>query len=204
MSNCDSCYAMRDGKLILRGIKNNSLPNDTSHYLTGGVYTKGKVIFGFGKIEIRAKLNGAEGAWPAFWMLAEGMPWPKGGEIDIMERLNYDEFVYQTCHSYYTIELNRTKHPDHSSTASINPSKFNIYGVAVYQDSLVFYVNHKKTFSYPRIKTDKAKQFPYAKAKHYLLLSMQLGGSWVGTVNPDDLPVEMAIDWVQFYAFKNE
>jgi hypothetical protein len=31
---------------------------------------------------------------------------------------------------------------------------------------------------------------------------MQLGGSWVGKVNPDDLPVEMEIDWVRFYEFK--
>lgn len=30
MSDFDSCYAMRDGKLILRGIVNNSLPNDTA------------------------------------------------------------------------------------------------------------------------------------------------------------------------------
>jgi hypothetical protein len=28
---------------------------------------------------------------------------------------------------------------------------------------------------------------------------MQLGGSWVGEIKPDDLPVEMWIDWVRFY-----
>lgn len=28
--------------------------------------------------------------------------WPKGGEIDIMERLNHDRIAYQTTHSYYT------------------------------------------------------------------------------------------------------
>jgi hypothetical protein len=28
---------------------------------------------------------------------------------------------------------------------------------------------------------------------------MQLGGSWVGAVDPEDLPVEMEIDWVRFY-----
>jgi len=31
---------------------------------------------------------------------------------------------------------------------------------------------------------------------------MQLGGSWVGNVHPEDLPVEMEIDWVRFYRFK--
>ena len=27
---------------------------------------------------------------------------------------------------------------------------------------------------------------------------MQLGGSWVGAVDPKDLPVEMEVDWVRF------
>ena len=32
---------------------------------------------------------------------------------------------------------------------------------------------------------------------------MQLGGSWVGGVDPQDLPVEMEIDWVRFYRKDN-
>ena len=28
-----------------------------------------------------------------------------GGEVDIMERLNYDSIVYQTVHSHYTYTL---------------------------------------------------------------------------------------------------
>ena len=31
---------------------------------------------------------------------------------------------------------------------------------------------------------------------------LQLGGSWVGKVDPEDLPVEMAVDWVRFYQKK--
>lgn len=42
MTDFDSCFAMRKGKLVLRGIANQTLPNDTAPYLTGGVYTKGK------------------------------------------------------------------------------------------------------------------------------------------------------------------
>src|SRR5688572_11850977 len=62
MSYFDSCYAMRNGKLVLRGMANNGLVNDTARYLTGGVYTKDKVSFGFGRLEISARLNGAKGA----------------------------------------------------------------------------------------------------------------------------------------------
>lgn len=203
MSDFDSCYAMRDGRLVLRGLVNNSVPNDTARYITGGVYTKDKVAFGFGRLEIYAKLNGARGAWPAFWLLSQGMSWPDGGEIDIMERLNFDSIAYQTVHSHYTYDL-KIKEPKQGATGAIDPGGFNNYAVELHPDSLVFFINNKKSFSYPRIQTDKPGQFPFDKYKYYLLLDMQLGGSWVGKVDPADLPVEMEIDWVKFYSFKKK
>ena len=70
------------------------------------------MAFQYGKIEIRAKLESAQGAWPAIWMLAEQKKYgdyPRNGEIDIMEHLNYDTIIYQTTHSYYTLELKQKK-----------------------------------------------------------------------------------------------
>jgi beta-glucanase (GH16 family) len=202
MSDYDSLYEVRNGNLVLRGIKNNSQANDTSRFLTGGLYTKGKVGFGFGRLEIRAKLNGAKGAWPAFWMLPETGRWPSGGEIDIMERLSFDSIAYQTVHSSYTQLLKIKDNPRASSTAPIRPYDFNTYALERYPDSLVFFINGKRNFAYPRIKTDKEGQFPFDSTKFYLLVDMQLGGSWVGPVDTKHLPVEMEIDWVKFYEFK--
>ncbi|KQC00260.1 glycoside hydrolase family 16 protein [Pedobacter sp. Hv1] len=204
MSNDDNCYALKNGKMILRGIRNRDFSKDTSRYLTGGIYTKDKVSFGFGRLEIRAKLNGATGAWPAFWMLAENSQWPNGGEIDIMERLNFDTIAYQTIHTYYTLSLKIKDNPKSGATAKINPNDFNTYALEKYPDSLVFFVNNKKTFTYPKIATKALGQFPFNEAKHYLLIDMQLGGSWVGKIKDDQLPVEMEIDWVKFYQFKNK
>ena len=95
----DRCYEMRDGLLVLKGIVNDNLEADPSAYLTGGVWTLGKHSFHRGRIEVRAKLHGAKGAWPAIWMLpyeTEKYGWPDGGEVDIMERLNNDSVAYQT------------------------------------------------------------------------------------------------------------
>ena len=66
---------------------------------------------------------------------------------------------------------------------------------------LVFNINGKRTLNYPRIETDLEGQFPFDRS-YYLMLDMQLGGDWVGEVNPADLPVEMYIDWVRFYEWK--
>lgn len=203
MTTADTCYELRDGNLILHGIRAYEGNNDSVPYLTGGVYTRGKKSFGNGRLEIRAKLGAARGAWPAIWLLPDpayqASQWPDGGEIDIMERLNYDTIAYQTVHSRYTLELKLDTIPPHYATGAINPDDYNVYAVEMYPDSLSFYINDTHTFTYPRIETDKPWQFPYADAPFYLLIDMQLGGDWVGEVDPADLPVEMAVDWVRFY-----
>lgn len=199
MSDYDELYAVKDGNLVLRGIQNTVLPNDTAPFLTGGVYTKGKKAFGFGRLEIRAKLNPAKGAWPAFWMLPEDAKWPDGGEIDIMERLNHDKMIYQTVHSRYTQTDSLRVNPPASTIVGINPNNYLVYAIEKYPDSLVFYVNDLRTKNYPRIQTLHEGQFPFADQDFYLLLDMQLGGSWVGNVNASELPVEMYIDWVRYY-----
>lgn len=200
MSDFDSCYALRNGNLILRGIVNHTQKNDTAPYLTGGVYTKGRNLFCGGRIEVRAKIIGAQGAWPAIWMVAENADWPLGGEIDIMEHLNHDSNVYQTVHSYYTYNLKITK-PPHAFTQEIIPNEYNVFAVEITPDSLFFYVNDELNFVYPRIRTNKKGQFPFYQ-HYYLLLDMQLGGSWAGEVNPNELPAEMWIDWVKYYQKK--
>ncbi len=64
---------------------------------------------------------------------------------------------------------------------------------------MVFSVNGNHTFTYPKINvSEDKKQFPFGKP-FYLLLDMQLEGSWVGKADGKDLPVEMEIDWVRFY-----
>ena len=129
MSDFDSLYEMRKGNLVLRGIQNLTQPQDTAPFLTGGVYTKGKMGFMDGRLEIKAKLNGATGAWPAFWLLPQEGQWPMGGEIDIMERLNYDNIAYQTVHSHYTYDLGFKTTPPQGSTGPIHPEAYNVYAV---------------------------------------------------------------------------
>ena len=207
-SSDDRCFALRDGRLVLRGIVNDDRAADTAAYLTGGVETRGKHAFDGGRIEIRAKLQGARGAWPAFWLMPfdeEHEGWPHCGEIDIMERLNFDTFAYQTTHSYYSSEfgggLGIKNDPPHGGTGPIDPDAFNVYGVDFWPDSLVFRINGRRTFAYPRIETDREGQFPFCRP-WFLMLDMQLGGSWVGKVDPADLPVEMEIDWVRHYQWE--
>lgn len=199
-SSNPKCYEIKNSKLIIKGIKNSDQKSDTARYLTGGITTEGKKAFSPGRIEIKAKLESAKGAWPAFWLLPfkKENGWPADGEIDIMEHLNYDKFVYQTVHSSYT-KSNHNSIPLRSVKAEIKPNKFNIYRVDILAEEVNFYVNGKMTLSYPKVDSLLSKgEFPYYR-EWFLMLDMQLGGSWVGTLDSEDLPINMEIDWIKYY-----
>jgi beta-glucanase (GH16 family) len=201
MSDHPDCIIIKDGKLYLRGIVNENIKQDTVRYLTGGVDTKGKFVFQYGKIEIHAKLEHAKGAWPAMWMLADQPKYgayPRNGEIDLMEHLNYEDQVYQTVHSYYTLELKQKTNPSYYTTHPVETDKYNTYGMEWFPDKLVFTINGEETFTYPRIENVDNSQWPFDQP-FYLMIDMQLGGSWVGSVDPIDLPVQMIVDWVRVY-----
>lgn len=204
MSDHPDCIILKDGKLYLRGIVNLDRPEDTAKYLTGGVNTKGKFAFQYGKVEIHAKLESAKGAWPAMWMLADKPKYgayPRNGEIDLMEHLNYENKIYQTVHSYYTLELKQKKNLQYYATTEVNTEEYNTYGLEWYPDKLMFTLNGKNTFTYPRIKDVDPSQWPFDQP-FYIMIDQQLGGSWVGKVDPDDLPVQMIVDWVRVYREK--
>ena len=192
MSHDPSLFEIKDGNLILLGKPSSDPVKDKSKYITGGVSTKDKKYFQNGRLEIRCKLEAHQGAWPAIWMVPDA-PWPTGGEIDIVERLNYDAFVHHTVHSTYT----RT--PKSSATAPINPNDYNIYAVELDTDEVRFYVNGEQTFSYARVPgKENLGQFPFNRP-FMLRIDMQLGGSWVGEVKPFTKPIRMYVDWVRFY-----
>lgn len=201
MTRADECYAVKDGHLYLKGIQNLDTTHEKRPYLTGGIWSKGKFAFQYGKVEIRAKLGTAQGAWPAMWMLAEKDKYgsyPRNGEIDIMEHLNFDSIIYQTTHSYYTLELKQDNNPPHYGTAKMKVNEFNVFGLEWYPDKLVFTLNGERTFTYPRVLTVDKTQWPYDQP-FFILIDQQLGGNWVGKIRSEHLPVEMVVDWVKVY-----
>ena len=202
-SKDERCYELADGVLKLKGIVNEDVEADERPYLCGGIWSKDKKAFGPGSIVVRARLGGgAIGAWPAIWMMPfkTEQGWPNDGEIDIMERLNYDRVVYQTLHTNYTYNLG-IKDPVNSMTTGINDfNEFHTFEVQIWSNEIRFFIDGYKTFSYPKLYGGADGQFPFYK-DWYLILDVQLGGSWVGSVDPSTLPVEMEIDWVKYFRY---
>lgn len=202
MSSNEALYALEDGDLVLRGMVNDFLPNDTAKVLTGGVWSRHRKTFGFGKLEVRAKFDVAEGYWPAIWMLPQSnhaLNWPYGGEIDIMEHFDSSPTVSQTIHTNYTVNLGKVNRPPKVAYPDYHKGEYNTYGVERFEDSLVFFVNGKRTFCYPRFRKGNDGQFPFSQHDYYLILDSQLGRRGGPKIDTTQLPVELRVDYVRYY-----
>ena len=202
MSSADTLYAFDDGSLVLRGMVNDFMPNDKAPFLTGGVWSKHKKSFGFGRLEVRAKFDVAQGFWPAIWMLpqtSQALDWPHGGEIDIMEHFRSNPTVNQTVHSHYTVNLRKRNRPSQVVYPKYNEGEYNTYALERFYDSLVFYVNGRKTLNYPRFRDGANGQFPFSQHDYFLILDAQLGYDRSPYIDTAKLPVELRIDYVRYY-----
>ena len=189
----------RDGNLEVWAKNNDNISEDSSPYVTGGLWGEGLKSFAMGRIDVRAKKDFAYSFWPAIWMMPDAnIPWPDGGEIDIMEHLNYEPVVYQTVHSYYTENISKNDPVDHSTTL-VDTREYHVYSVEVYEDRLVYYVDNKPQLEY-RKDESKTGQYPFSDYDFYMILSAQLGGSWPGEATGKDLPAAMYVDFVRYYA----
>lgn len=199
MSSDASLYVFEDGQLVLRG---TSGATASSPLLTGGIWSKNKKSFGFGRIEIKAKFDVADGFWPAIWMMPQdsnNVPWPNGGEIDIMEHFHEAAKVDHTVHTYYTHYLGYYYHPPKNCESEYNEGEFNVYSVEKFHDSLVFGVNRQRTFCYPRYNGGIDEQFPFDRHDFYLIMDAQLGSDIHPEIDTAALPVELRIDYVRYY-----
>ncbi|MBM6993655.1 MAG: glycoside hydrolase family 16 protein [Prevotella sp.] len=207
MSKHKSLYDLRNGRLRLYCRINKGLDKtDTALYITGGITTRNKYAFSFGKIEVRARIMGTQGTWPAIWTLTED--WDnntfgsKGyAEIDLMESINRDATAHQTVHNYYIDFLKKQQHNKYHVEHPINFRKYNVYAAEILPDRIILSINGKTTLVYPKIETAaKEGQYPYGNLQN-LFIEMQYGGTWVKTIAPKELPAYMDIDWVKVYRY---
>lgn len=203
MSEHENCFEIKNTSLILKAVKNDFLTSDTASYLTGGIWTKNKKTIQYGKIEIKARFSKTKGAWPAIWLLSNDRKWPVGGEIDIVETVNHDNVIYHTVHTPFTLyDPNASKVINHNVIHIKDKTEYNVYGLIINEDELLFTINNGISFIYSKSIPEIEDQFPFSDQK-YLLIDMQLGGM-AGEIIPNELPATMEIDWVRFYEKKDK
>lgn len=202
--------ATKGGALYIwaREVREDDGTEGVNGYTAGDVDSKGKKYFNLGKdgvhgrLDIRAKMSGAEGFWPAIWMEPDNYPYD--GEIDIMEHLNYKDFTYHTIHTVESIENPRRPHAM-QRTAAVNFEDWNIYSVEGDSTGLRMFINDVEVATYTKEEFSEDR-YPFDTCEYFLLLSNQISGVWVSRDYPDKIlpsgvgmPCYIAIDFVRYY-----
>ncbi len=188
---------VKDGNLVLV-VKRD----DDGVVRSGGIRTEYKVNIRHDcHIEARIKfVDDCDNAGQAFWLMPDSRyqlykGWPDGGEIDILEHSYLHDYIQQTVHSHYIDVVDpNNKYAGKAVYKGYNPGQYNIYGLDILENSLVFYTNGEKTMTYENMHlADEAemKQWPFT-SDYYIILS----ASPVGAKNLT-APSYMHVDWVR-------
>lgn len=177
-------------------------------YACGGIFTNQTFTFQYGYVEVRAQFNCKQGAWPAIWMMpTDGSNWPKMGEIDIMEHLNWNGAVYQTIHynnasgsHVSNTTVNNNGKSSAYFTTEEDKAAFHTYGVEWTEDGITFFMDGRQTLSVTSQANNPNWPFNQPDNPYYLLLDMQLGGNWVGEIDDLGDGAVMNIDYVRVYS----
>ena len=189
------------GSLVLEArLDNFRHANGVALCTSGSINTRGKASWKYGRFEIRAKLPGGIGAWPAIWMLGDNIAkvgWPRCGEIDIMEYVGHrKDQVHFTVHAQH-----EGRHVSKGVNVNV-PTAETDYAVYVLEwdrNAMRFFVDG--TFGLEVKRGDIAiAPWPFDKP-HYLLLNLAIGGSWGAEKGIDAaiFPCRFEIDYVRVY-----
>lgn len=191
---------VEDGHLIIEARKEEF---QNAGFTSASVTSQGHATWKSGRIQVRAKLPAARGTWPAIWMLPTDIgkvPWPKCGEIDIMEHVGYDPAVIHG--SLHSETYNHTKGTQRTATLKIPTfaGEFHTYSIDWSENRITMCIDGARYGEFERKESDSAAEWPFDKP-FYLILNLAIGGSWGGQKGIDDaaFPQRMEVDFVRVY-----
>ncbi len=169
-----------------------------AEYTSARLKTQDKYEFTYGRVDVKAKLPGGGGTWPAIWMLGSNIStvgWPKCGEMDIMEYVgNVPGTVQSAIHtpssSGATVNMK-------SSPISNETSEFHVYSVIWSGDQISFLIDDERFYTY-KPSEQNSSTWPF-DASQFLLLNIAMGGTLGGSIDPDFNESVMEIDYVRIY-----
>jgi beta-glucanase (GH16 family) len=180
-----------DGQLLLRTRPRPRPRHAMAPYLSGRVTTKGKFAFLYGKVEIRAKLPGSPGVWPAIWMLPADGSWPP--EVDIVELLGAEpRRIYMNNH-YGSARRHRQDQDSYRGPADFTAG-YHTFTLEWRPGQLRWLVDGVERKVTDQNVPDRAM---------YLLINTAVGGDWGGPPTAQSrFPQTFLVDYVRVFQFR--
>lgn len=203
----------KDGKLIIEA-KKAHLPNPWYAagsrdwrrkrkwitYTSASLNTSGHKSWQYGRFVMRAKIDTANGLWPAFWTLGVKGSWPSNGEIDIME--------YYRGHLLANVARG-TDRPHVAKWFSVRKpvasfgdgwsKRFHIWRMDWDEKQIKLYVDNFLMNEVPLdslVNPDGVNPF---RQPHYILVNLAIGGDNGGNPANTSFPSKYEIDYIRVY-----
>jgi len=173
-----------------------------SNYTSARMITKGKKVFKFGRIDIRAKMPKGQGIWPALWMLGnniDAVSWPTCGEIDILELLGHEpNKIYGTLHWSTGGSNHASKGSSFISTTGSYDQQFHVYSLIWKQDVVKVLVDDVEFTQVTKADLGAAT-YPF-NADFFFIFNIAVGGNWPGVPNTTtEFPQRMVVDYLRVF-----
>ena len=192
-------------------------------YTAASLTTAGKRTFRYGRLEVRARIPTAGGAWPAIWTLGEKHDWPSCGEIDLMEYYRdkgghgepiiLANFCWSSPWGQWTGKWDGARVPFRKFTDR-DPDwakKFHVWRmdwtserIGLFLDGeLINDIAVKDSINEGGWGDHWKGHSPFTQP-HYVLVNLALGGDNGGPVDDRALPMRYEIDYVRIYQVGEE
>ena len=176
--------------------------------LAGKAYQSGLItsndLFGPGRFEARVHLPTSQGMWPAFWLNANHVPWPQGGEIDILENRGSQPTLVSSAYHWQTApgpccDQHQFVFDEYSAIEGGQPvnfhAGFHTYAAEWDDTSIKYYVDGNLYHTV----TETANR-PIFETPKNIIVNLAVGGIFGG--DPDGTtqwPQTMYVDYVRYW-----
>lgn len=189
------------GNLQLTAI---NVPRGNKAYQSGLITSK--ALYGTGRYEARIDLPTTQGMWPAFWLNANQVNWPQGGEIDVMENrgsqpnLTSSAFHWQKdpgpCCSNWHFVFHEYAAFEGGDPVNFHAG-FHTYAVEWEATQIRFYVDGNLHFTVNKNSDMSDANFLTTKN---IILNLAVGGNFGGDPNDSTVwPQTMLVDYVRVW-----
>ncbi|GAA4311915.1 hypothetical protein GCM10023143_21260 [Compostibacter hankyongensis] len=170
-------------------------------YTSASLNTRRHKSWQYGRFVMRAKIDTADGLWPAFWTLGISKPWPSDGEIDIMEYYRRHLLANIACGTdrpgvakWYSVRklISDFHTKDWSSRFHIWRMDWDEKEIKLYVDDLLMNQVPLDSLYNP----DGSNPF---MQPHYILVNLAIGGDNGGNPDRTAFPKRYEIDYVRVY-----
>ncbi|MEM8865417.1 MAG: glycoside hydrolase family 16 protein [Planctomycetota bacterium] len=188
-----------DGNLQLTAI---NVPRAGKPYQSGLITSRD--LFGPGRFEARVNLPTSKGMWPAFWLNANQVDWPQGGEIDILENRGSKPNLVSSAYHWQTnpgpcCDGHQYVFGEYMATENGQPvdfhAGFHTYAAEWDETSVRYYVDGNLHFT-----VTEGPDRPIFETPKNIIVNLAVGGTFDGDPDATTVwPQTMLVDYVRVW-----